>query len=115
MLGGTGRERLVHAPSEGVWHTPFDIGAVVSRGQPLGNLAEFTIVAPLSGVLRGVARDCAFVPAGVKLIEIDPRGRRAKWTGLDSRSRAIGEATLHAIREAQKRRKRAPRFAQIPH
>ena len=37
-LGGIGRERFVHAPSEGVWHTPFDIGAGVARGQPLGNL-----------------------------------------------------------------------------
>jgi xanthine dehydrogenase accessory factor len=113
-IGGIGRERFVHAPSEGVWHTPFDIGAGVTRGQPLGNLAGLTIVSPLNGVLRGIARDGAFVPAGVKLIEIDPRGRRAKWTGLDSRGRAIADATLLAIRDAQKRRKRAPRFAQTP-
>lgn len=113
-LGGIGRERFVPAPSEGVWHTPFDIGACVTRGQPLGNLAGITVVAPLTGVLRGIARDGAFIPVGVKLIEIDPRGRRAQWTGLDPRGRAIADATLLAIRDAQKRRKRAPRFAQTP-
>jgi hypothetical protein len=113
-LGVVGRERFIIAPSEGVWHTPFDIGASVARGQSLGNLAGISLHAPLDGVLRGVARDGVFVPAGVKLIEIDPRGRRAKWTGLDARSRPIADATLLAIRDAQNRRKRAPGFAQIP-
>jgi xanthine dehydrogenase accessory factor len=114
-LGGKGRERFVRAPAEGVWHTDFDIGAWVARGQQLGKLAGIAIHAPLDGVLRGVARDGGFVPAGVKLIEIDPRGRRARWTDLDSRSRAIADATLLAILDAQKRRKRAPRFEQTPH
>jgi hypothetical protein len=113
-LGEVGRERFIIAPSEGVWHTPFDIGASAARGQSLGNLAGISLHAPMDGVLRGVARDGAFVPAGVKLIEIDPRGRRAKWTGLDTRSRLIADATLLAIRDAQKRRKRAPGFAQTP-
>lgn len=113
-LGDVGRERFLIAPSEGVWHTPFDIGAWVARGQSLGNLAGISLHAPMDGVLRGVARDGAFVPAGVKLIEIDPRGRRARWTGLDTRSRPIADATLLAIRGAQKRRKRAPGFAQTP-
>lgn len=114
-LGGVGRERFVYAASDGVWHTPLDAGACVTRGQPLGNLAGISIRAPLDGVLRGVARDGVFVPAGAKLIEVDPRGRRAKWTGLDARGRPIADAVLLAIRDAQKRHKRAPRFAQTPH
>lgn len=113
-LGEVGRERFIVAPSEGVWHTPFDIGAGVVRGQSLGNLAGLSLHAPMDGVLRGIARDGAFVPAGVELVEIDPRGRRAKWTGLDSHGRLIADTTLLAIRDAQKRRKRAPGFAPTP-
>jgi len=110
-LGGVGRERFVYAACEGVWHTPFDVGAWVRHGEVLGKLAGHDAIAPFDGVLRGIARDGVRAPAGVKLIETDPRGRRGKWTGIDPRGRAIAEATLVAIRDAQKRRKRAPRLS----
>ncbi|WP_374547285.1 xanthine dehydrogenase [Rhodoblastus sp.] len=115
LLGGLGRERFVVTPRGGLWHTPFDVGASVERGELLGRIAGITLHAPMTGVLRGVARDGAVLPSDVKAIEVDPRGRRAQWAGLDPRGRAIAEATLAAIRDAQKRRKRAPPFAQAPH
>jgi hypothetical protein len=105
-------ECFVRASCDGVWHTPLEIGAQVLRGEKLGQLGRTTIRAPLDGVLRGLARDGHFIRTGCGLIEIDPRGRRGKWTGLDSRGRRIADATLVAIRETQKRRKRAPCFAQ---
>ena len=47
--------------------------------------------------LRGVVRDGTEVPARVKLLEVDPRGRHACWTEIDERGRAIAEATLKAV------------------
>jgi hypothetical protein len=111
-LGGVGLERFVYAETDGIWHTPVDIGASVHRDFALGNLNGQSIVAPIDGVLRGLARDGVFVPAGVKLLEVDPRGRRARWTGIDARCRGIADATVQAIRQARKRRKRAPRTVQ---
>jgi hypothetical protein len=110
-LGHVGKERFVYAETSGVWHTPIEIGARVYRDLSLGNLNGQTVCAPIDGVLRGLARDGSFVPAGCKLLEVDPRGRRAQWTGLDARARRIADATVQAIRQAQKRRKRAPRTA----
>jgi len=110
-LGGVGKERFTYAEASGVWHTPLDIGARVFRGLSLGNLNGATIVAPLDGVLRGLARDGVFVPQGAKLLEVDQRGRHARWTGLDARARRIADSTVQAIRQAQKSRKRAPRSA----
>ena len=107
-LGGIGKERFVYAPTDGIWHTPVEIGARVFRDLNIGNMNGRSIAAPIDGVLRGLARDGIFVPAGSKLLEVDPRGRRAQWTGIDKRGRGIADATLHAIRQAQKRRKRAP-------
>ncbi len=107
-LGGVGKERFVYAPADGVWHTPVEIGARVYRDLSLGKINGQSILAPIDGVLRGLARDGVFVPAGCKLLEVDPRGRRAQWTSLDRRGRAIADATAQAIRQAQKRRKRAP-------
>ena len=42
-------------------------------------------------------RDGTEVPSGVKLLEIDSRGRQASWTGIDSRGQLIANAVAEAI------------------
>jgi len=97
-LGELGAERFLYSPTAGRWHTPVEIGTRVFRGFVLGHLSGVPMRAPRDGILRGIVRDGSEVPAGVKLLEIDPRGRDAQWTGIDQRGRAIAEATLNAIR-----------------
>lgn len=98
LLGGVGKERFVYSVREGLFHTPIEIGMRVFKGFVVGHLDGVTIEAPIDGRVRGMVRDSTRVPEGVKLIEIDPRGRRAKWTGIDERGRAIALATVRAIR-----------------
>jgi hypothetical protein len=100
FLGGVGKERFVYSIREGLWHTPLDIGARVFKDVLIGYLDGLPVKAPMDGFLRGVARDGAFVPRLVKLVEIDPRKRASKWTGTDERGRAIAEATIKAIGSA---------------
>lgn len=97
-LGGVGPERFVYSDRSGRWHTPVDIGAPAFSRFVLGHLDGRPVHAPLDGTVRGVVRDGLQVPAGVKLVEIDPRGRNARWTGIDNRGRCIAEATAKAIR-----------------
>lgn len=96
-LGGIGNERFVYSPTAGRWITALDVGTRIYRDFPLGILGQQAIVAPFDGIVRGIARDGIEVRAGVKLIEIDPRGRGAQWTGIDDRSKAIATATCTAI------------------
>lgn len=96
-LGGVRAERFIYAERAGLWHAPVDIGVRVYQRMTLGLLDGRPVVAPMDGVLRGIARDGLRVPAGVKLLEIDPRGRRAQVTGVDKRGRAIAEAALIAL------------------
>jgi hypothetical protein len=96
-LGGVGRERFVYSGPGGLWHTPLEIGMRVFSRYVLGYLDGQPVLAPIDGVLRGIARDGIRAPANAKLIEIDPRGRFASWTGIDARGRAIAEATLRAV------------------
>jgi hypothetical protein len=97
-LGGVGGERFAYAERGGLWHTAIDIGVRVFKDFVVGHLDGVPVAAPLDGVLRGVARDGLQVPAGAKLIEIDPRGRAAKWTGVDERSALVASAVVQAIR-----------------
>jgi len=97
-LGGAGAERFVYSDRQGRWHTPVEIGMRIFKGFVVGHLDGRPVSAPIDGVLRGLVRDSTSVPAGVKLLEIDARGRDARWTGTDERGRAIAEATTAAIR-----------------
>ena len=106
LLGGVGKERFAYADTTGIWHTAVEIGVRVYKGFSIGNLNGHIVQAPIDGIVRGLARDGVQAPAGVKLLEIDPRGRRAQWVGIDARGRAIADATVQAVRRAQKRHKR---------
>ncbi len=110
-LGRAGGERFVYSRTAGRWHCAVDIGTRVFKNFTVGVLNDEVVTAPFDGVLRGVARDSTEVPAQVKLLEIDPRGRDARWTGLDERGRAIAEATMAAIAEEQVRRIKRGVFA----
>jgi len=103
-LGGVGEARFLHAPRNGVWRTPLDIGAKVYKGLVLGRHDGMPLQAPMDGFLRGIARDGVHAPQGAKLIEIDPRGRAARWTGTDERGRAIADATARAVLTSAKLR-----------
>jgi hypothetical protein len=96
-LGNAGGERFAYSQAQGRWHTAVEIGSRVFKGFVLGHLSGAAIVAPCDGMLRGIVRDSSEVPAGVKLLEIDPRGRHAQWTGIDDYGRSISKATLNAI------------------
>jgi hypothetical protein len=98
QLGRAGKERFVYSDCRGSWRTPVDVGMQVFKGFEIGRLAGEIVQAPIDGFLRGIVRDGCLVPEGVKLLEIDPRGREAAWTGTDERGRAIAEAAMKAIR-----------------
>jgi hypothetical protein len=96
-LGGCYEERFVRADNAGRWHTAIEIGTRVFKDFVIGHLGHAPVRAPFDGVLRGVVRDGTEAPAGVKLLEIDPRGRRATWSGVDPRSQLIAKAVTRAI------------------
>ena len=103
-LGGVAAERFVYSDRTGHWHTPIEIGMRIFKGFVLGHLGGLPVHAPIDGIVRGIIRDSTSVPAGVKLLEIDARGRNASWTGIDERGRAIAEASVKAIRLHASRR-----------
>jgi hypothetical protein len=96
-LGDRGNERFIRAAFAGRWNTAIEIGTMVFKDFIIGHLRNVPVRAPFDGVLRGVIRDGTEVPAGVKLLEIDPRRRRANWTEADQRTRLIAAAVKEVI------------------
>ncbi|MHC4046168.1 xanthine dehydrogenase [Bradyrhizobium xenonodulans] len=96
-LGDLGAERFVYSGLDGTWRASVAIGTHVEKDLVLGHLSGAPVMAPRDGVLRGIIRDGTEVPSGVKLLEIDPRGVLAQWTGIDDRGRAIANAALSAV------------------
>jgi hypothetical protein len=98
LLGGKGRERFIYASNAGRWRTALDIGVRVFKGVVIGHLDGGALAAPMDGVLRGLARDDCDIPAGAKIVEIDPRGRACRWSGMDQRCETIAQAVMRATR-----------------
>ncbi len=96
-LGGRGEERFVRAAFAGRWHTPLEIGTRIFKDFPAGFLDNVPVLAPFDGVLRGVVRDGQEVQPGVKLLEMDPRGRDAVWWGMEEHAVKIAHAVLKAL------------------
>jgi xanthine dehydrogenase accessory factor len=96
-LGSHWGERFARSEFSGRWQTALEIGTRVFKDFVVGHLGNVSVRAPFDGILRGVVRDGTEVPAGVKLLEIDSRGRRASWTGIDSRGQLIANAVAEAI------------------
>jgi hypothetical protein len=102
-LGGLGKERFIYSEEAGRWRTALDVGKRIFKGFPLGRIGSQLIEAQMDGILRGIVRDDIDVPAGVKVVEIDPRGRKARWMGIDERGHALADATYEALKEAASR------------
>lgn len=85
------------APRGGRWHCALPIGTPVCGGMTIGLLDNAVIRAPCAGVLRGVVRDGLAVAAGTTLLEIDPRGRHAQWSGIDDGNRAVARALMQTL------------------
>lgn len=98
-ISGIGRERFLHSPFSGTFRSRYDIGHWVTAGDVIAQLDETPLAAPMTGVLRGITRDGVPVAAGTKVIEVDPRGWDAVYSGVGERPFKVAEAVL-AIFEA---------------
>lgn len=96
-LGVHGGERFARSEFPGRWQTAIEIGTRVFKDYVIGHLGNMPVRALFDGILRGVVRDGTEVPPGVKLLEIDSRGRKANWTGIDGRGQLIANAVAKAI------------------
>ncbi len=73
------------------------LGEIVNEGDIIATVGEAEIIAPLSGMVRGLLSDGLVVDSGFKIGDIDPRGASADFTSVSDKARAIGGGVLEAL------------------
>ncbi len=90
-------ERVLRAPTDGVFQGLKAIGGPVSAGEAVGRVGDRPMVSRIDGVLRGILRDGVRVHEGMKSGDVDPRGDRVNCFTISDKARAVAGGVLEAI------------------
>jgi xanthine dehydrogenase accessory factor len=96
-IAGHTDERVLRAPANGAFRTDRQIGDAMRKDEVVGHVAGEPVIARLNGVLRGLLRPGTVVVRGLKLGDIDPRGRREYCDSISDKARAIAGAALEGV------------------
>jgi xanthine dehydrogenase accessory factor len=101
LVAGLGRERVLHAPVAGRVSNLKKIGDAVRSGDPvlalIGAEGRVELKAGFDGMLRGLIRPGFQAWAGLKVADVDPRGRREHCFTISDKANAIAGGVLEAI------------------
>ncbi len=96
-IGGYTSERVLRAPGRGTFSSSREIGDLVQANETIALVDGAPIKAAISGVIRGLIRDGSDVKEGLKLGDIDPRGKREYCFTISDKARAIAGGVLEGI------------------
>ena len=102
IIGGFGRERVIHCPAGGILRNVKHITDTVSKGEVIALVetenGTVPVEATLDGILRGLIRDGYPVNAGFKIADIDPRAEELdNCFTISDKARCIAGGVLEAI------------------
>ena len=102
IIGGYGKERVMHAQAEGILRNVASIGDIVEAGAVIAEIETengmVPVEASLSGLLRGLIRDGYPVTKGFKIADIDPRKEELQnCFTISDKARCIAGSVLEVI------------------
>lgn len=102
IIGGYGRERVIHCPAKGILRNVKSITDTVSKGDVIAVVETEEGIVPveaaLDGILRGLIRDGYPVSVGFKIADIDPRAEElGNCFTISDKARCIAGGVLEAI------------------
>lgn len=97
VIAGYAAERCFRAPGDGIFRSEYEIGDMITAGTVVGAVDDLPVTAAISGVVRGLLYSGTAVPAGTKLGDIDPRGKRDYCFTMSDKTRCISGAAVEAI------------------
>ena len=102
IVGGYGKERVIHCPAKGILRNVKKITDTVSKGEVIAAVETEEGIVPveatLDGILRGLIRDGYPVRPGFKIADIDPRTEEYNnCFTISDKARCIAGGVLEAI------------------
>lgn len=102
IIGGYGKERVMHAQAEGILRNAASIGDIVEARAVIAEIetenGTVPVEASLSGLLRGLIRDGYPVTKGFKIVDIDPRKEELQnCFTISDKARCIAGSVLEVI------------------
>ena len=102
IIGGYGKERVIHCPARGILRNVRKITDTVQKGEVIALVetenGAVPVEATLDGILRGLIRDGYPVTAGFKIADIDPRSEElGNCFTISDKARCIAGGVLEAI------------------
>ena len=110
VIGGYGKERVIHCPAAGILRNVCKITDTVCKGQEIAVVetehGKIPVTASLDGLLRGLIRDGYPVTKGFKIADIDPRAEEYQnCFTISDKARCIAGGVLEAILQLKGERK----------
>jgi xanthine dehydrogenase accessory factor len=102
-IGGYTAERVLRAPADGIFTSEKKIGDLIRKGEVIGRIGTDEITAKIDGILRGLIRPASIVAKGLKIGDVDPRGKADYCGTISEKARALGGAVLEALLNAYNR------------
>jgi len=90
-------ERVLRAPADGMLVLFSDIGEHLEPNQLVAEIGGEPVLAPFSGVLRGIVHPNVKIRKGMKIGDIDPRDKPTYCHLISDKALAIGGGVLEAI------------------
>jgi xanthine dehydrogenase accessory factor len=97
FIDGYANERVLRAPCNGLITSYKAIGDLVEKDDVIMSVGEEPVVAKISGVIRGLIHPSVTVTKGLKLGDVDPRGKYDYCYTVSDKGRNIAGAVLEAI------------------
>ena len=98
VIGGYGKERVIHSPAAGIMRDKSEIGDIVEKDQVIAMVDDTPVYASLTGVLRGIIRDGYEVPKGMKIADIDPRKeQKENCDTISDKARCIAGSVVEVL------------------
>ena len=102
IIGGYGKERVMHAQAEGILRNAASIGDIVEARAVIAEIetenGTVPVDASFSGLLRGLIRDGYPVTKGFKIADIDPRKEELQnCFTISDKARCIAGSVLEVI------------------
>lgn len=96
IVGGVGKERVIHAPAGGTLHILRDIGSRVEKDEPIAVTGSVPVCAAISGLVRGMLPEGFPVTAGLKMADVDPR-LDTDWHTVSDKALAVAGGVVEAL------------------